>query len=108
MEEKDYRLLVKNVFDELERAFDGVDPDVLEVEPGMGSLSFVSKKGKTVLSTQPSVRQIWVAAAALGEAVHFNWDPLQKKWFDDRGQGKELKNYLSEIFKKTSGLEIRL
>lgn len=108
MEEKEFRILVKQMFKELEDAFEDVDPDVLEVEPGMGSLSFVSKSGKTVLSTQPSVSQIWLAAAALGEAVHFNWDASKKLWFDDRGQGKELKAYLSEVFQRVAGLSIKL
>jgi CyaY protein len=108
MNEKEYRILVKKAFDELEDAFENVDPDVLEVEPGLGSLSFVAKSGKTVLSTQPSVFQIWLAAASLGQAVHFNWDEKTKKWMDDRGQGKELKTYLSEVFEKVAGLKIKL
>jgi iron donor protein CyaY len=108
MEEKDYRILVKETYQSIEKALENVDPDLMEVEPGLGTLSFVSKKGKTILSTQPSVRQLWLAAAALGEAVHFNWDEKSKTWMDDRGQGKELKKYLAEIFKRTSGLEIRL
>jgi iron donor protein CyaY len=106
MDEKEYRLKVKKLFQELEDAFEDVDPDVLEVEPGLGSLAFLCKRGKTVLSTQPSVSQIWLAAAALGEAVHFNWDEKNQLWMDDRGEGKELKFYLATVFKKIAGLEI--
>ncbi len=108
MDEKDYRLLVREAFERIELALENVDPDLLEVEPGMGSLAFLSKKGKTVLSTQPSVRQIWLAAASEGIALHFSWNPEEKKWLDDRGEGKELFAFLGELFQKISGLKLSL
>jgi iron donor protein CyaY len=108
MEEKDYRLLVKDVYARVENAFESVDPDVAEVETGMGTVTILSSKGKTILSTQPSVRQLWLAVAALGVALHFNWDAEKKQWFDDKGEGRELFAYLTETLKNLCpGLNIK-
>lgn len=100
MTEKDYRLKVKAVYEKVEEAFDEVDPDVVECEAGMGTLTLLSKGRKTILSTQPSVRQIWLAVAALGVAVHFDWDESSQTWLDDKGQGKELFAFMTETLKK--------
>jgi iron donor protein CyaY len=100
MDEKTYRLLVKDVYARIEAAFEDVDPDLVEVEPGMGTLALVSGKNKTILSTQPSVRQIWLAVAALGIAVHFNYDSERGLWVDDKGEGKELFAFLSQTMSK--------
>jgi iron donor protein CyaY len=94
MDEKTYRLLVKGVYSHVEHAFESVDPDLVEVEAGMGTLSLVSKRGKTILSTQPSVRQLWLAIAAQGIAVHFNYDEVRRAWVDDKGEGRELYAFL--------------
>jgi iron donor protein CyaY len=108
MEEKEYRLLVKDTYARIESALENVDPDLLEVEPGLGTLAFLTKKGKTILSTQPSVRQLWLAAASQGTAIHFNWDAVKKQWVDDRGEGKELYKFLADLFKTISGIQVTL
>jgi iron donor protein CyaY len=100
MDEKEYRLKVKDVYARLERSFEGVDPDVAEVETGLGTLAILSGRSKTILSTQPSVRQIWLAVAALGVAVHFDWDASRQAWIDDKGTGKELFAYLQETLRQ--------
>jgi iron donor protein CyaY len=99
MDEKTYRLLVKEAYAHVEQAFDKVDPDLVEVEAGMGTLSLVSKRGKTILSTQPSVRQLWLAIAAQGIAVHFNYDEVRQTWMDDKGEGRELYAFLESTLK---------
>jgi frataxin-like iron-binding protein CyaY len=73
-----------------------VDPDELEVEMGLGTLVFQNKKGKIILSTQPSVRQLWLAAAHMGRALHFNFEATKKQWWDDKSQGIELNKFLEE------------
>lgn len=100
MTEKEYRQKVKEVYARVEEAFDAVDPDLVEVEVGMGTLVLLSKGRKTILSTQPSVRQIWLAVAALGIAVHFDWDEKSGTWLDDKGQGHELYTFLSRTLRK--------
>ncbi|MEO5668455.1 MAG: frataxin domain-containing protein [Bdellovibrionota bacterium] len=99
MDEKTYRLLVKEAYARVENAFESIDPDVVEVEAGMGTLSLLAKKGKTILSTQPSVRQLWLAIAARGVAVHFNYDETKRVWMDDKGEGKELYSFLETTLK---------
>jgi len=112
MEEKAYRLLVKEVYARVEQAFESIDPDLVEVESGMGTLTLVSKRGKTILSTQPSVRQLWLAIAAKGIAVHFNYDESRRAWIDDKGEGKELYALLEKTMTEivpgllTQGLKI--
>ena len=96
MDEKTYRMLVKDVYAHVEHAFDSIDPDLVEVEPGMGTLSLVAKRGKTILSTQPSVRQLWLAIAAQGVAVHFKYDETRRAWLDDKGEGRELYAFLEQ------------
>jgi frataxin-like iron-binding protein CyaY len=97
--EKDYRIQIKNSFDKLERLYCDRDPDELEVEPGLGTLIFQNQKGKIILSTQPSVRQLWLAAAHLGRALHFNFDHEKKQWWDDKGQGIELESCVRDFVK---------
>ena len=99
MDEKSYRLLVKDVYARIESAFEDVDPDIVEVEPGMGTLALIAGKSKTILSTQPSVRQIWLAVAALGVAVHFNYEASTQRWMDDKGEGRELFAFIESTLK---------
>ena len=94
MEEKEYRLLAKQAYQRVEDAFEEIDPDLAEVEPGQGTLCILSAKSKTILSSQPSVRQLWLAVAAKGVALHFNWDADKKIWVDDKVGDKELFSFL--------------
>jgi frataxin-like iron-binding protein CyaY len=94
--EKDYRIEIKSTYDRVEKKYSEYDPDVLEVESGLGTLVLQSKKAKIILSTQPSVRQLWLAAAHLGKALHFNYDHQKKQWWDDKGLGIELDVFLKD------------
>ncbi len=99
MEEKVYRLLVKDAYQKVEDAFESIDPDIAEVELGQGTLSILSDKGKIILSTQPSVRQLWLAVAAKGRALHFNWDESRSIWVDDKDGTVELYSFLESTLK---------
>lgn len=108
MEEKEYRLKVKESFERILAAFDDIDPDVVEAELNQGALTLTSKStSKTILSAQPSVRQIWLAAAAQGIAVHFNWDVAREQWIDDKGQDLELLSFLSGVIEKAAGIKVK-
>lgn len=106
MEEKLYRSRVLEVFKSLEKAFDHVDPDVAEAELSQGALTVTTGKSRTILSPQPSVRQIWLAAAHLGLAVHFSFDEDRAAWFDDKGYGWELFAFFQECIFKAAGIRV--
>lgn len=108
MEEKDYRIKVNEVFNRISKAFDQVDPDVAEAELSQGSLTILAGKNRTILSPQPSVRQIWLAAAALGIAAHFSWDDQSQKWMDDKGLGREIYAFTREVLEKSTGLLVEI
>ena len=101
--EKDYRIEIKKTFESIEKKYAVMDPDVLEVEQGLGTLVLQNKKGKIILSTQPSVRQLWLAAAHLGKAVHFDYDPQKKQWWDDKKLGFEVNAFVEESVKSLLG-----
>ena len=108
LDEKDFRKKAKDIFAHIENGFDGIDPDVVECENGLGTLIFLAKGKKIILSTQPPVRQIWLANASQGVAVHFSWDAQKNLWLDDKGQGFELMAYLEKALSAFSGQSIRL
>ena len=105
MNEADYRRKVQQTMDRIERSFSDVDPDVAECEQALGSLVIISSgtitssqpsgdRSRLILSTQPSVRQIWLALAAKGIAHHFNYVPEKDQWMDDKGKNIELLDFL--------------
>lgn len=47
-----------------------------------------------VLNRQSAASQIWFAAGA--RAWHYNWDPLEETWVDDR-DGHELDARIAEV-----------
>lgn len=107
MPEKDYRALVDASFKKLENAFDQVDPDLAEFELSQGAITIqFADKSKLILSTQPSVRQIWIAYAAKGIAHHFNYDASSKSWFDDKGKGLELLNFVQSVVSESAKVSI--
>lgn len=109
MEEKEYRSLVDQVFKRIEKAFDAVDPDQAEFEFSQGSITILfADKSRCILSTQPSVRQIWLAAASKGIAHHFNYEPAMQGWFDDKGKKVELCSFLKNLVKEVCGVVLSL
>lgn len=109
MIEKEYRALVDVSFKKLEKAFDGIDPDLAEFEFSQGSITIqFADRTKCILSTQPSVSQVWVAAASKGIAHHFNYDASKGAWFDDKGKGVELIAFVKNLVKEISGVALPL
>lgn len=107
MEEKRYRQLVAETYKKLERAFDDVDPDVVEVSRAGDVVTMTFPDGmRCILSPQPPLRQLWVAARA--SAVHFNWDEAASAWQDDQGRGLELWGYMRDLVKAEVGEEVAL
>jgi CyaY protein len=109
MEEKQYRQLVDDAFHRISIAFDAIDPDLAECEYSQGAVSIsFANRTKCILSTQPSVRQVWLAAASLGIAHHFNYSESEKKWLDDKGKGVELISFVQKVVKDAAGVDLKL
>lgn len=108
MNEKEFREVVKRSVDRIEKHFEDVDPDVVECSVQFGALTLLfSDKSKFILSSQPSVSQIWVAVAAKGIAIHFNYDQTSESWIDDKGKGIELHSFLNDFIKEKTGLILK-
>ncbi|MNS61149.1 frataxin-like protein [compost metagenome] len=107
MEEKRYRQLVAETYKKLEVAFDDVDPDVVELTRAGDVVTLLFPDGmRCILSPQPPLRQLWVAART--NAVHFNWNDEANAWHDDQGKGLELWSYLKDLVKAEVGEDVAL
>jgi iron donor protein CyaY len=105
--EAEYRKCVQETFDDVTAQFEDVDPDVAECEQAFGvvTISFPNRT-KVILSAQPAVRQVWVAMAAKGTAVHFNFDHVAGRWRDDKGRDIELKALLTQVLDEAAGVKL--
>ncbi len=109
MNEQDYRKKVQSILDRVEKAFADVDPDIAECDQTLGSLTVTSAdRSRLIISSQPSVRQIWLALAARGIAHHFNYLPEKDQWIDDKGKNIEILAFLKQYFKEASSLDLDL
>jgi iron donor protein CyaY len=109
LSEPEYRALIHKTIKKVEAAFENVDPDIAECEESMGSLTIqIPGHGKCIISAQPSVRQLWLALASKGIAIHFNYDLDKSCWIDDRGQNIELMAFLEKFFADTLKLNLKL
>ena len=109
MNEKEYRNQVSRLYKKLETAFDNIDPDIVEYEYSQGSvIMHFADSAKCILSTQPSVSQVWVAAASKGVALHFNYESTSDSWLDDKGRGIELTQFLRNLILETTGIELKI
>jgi iron donor protein CyaY len=107
MDEKIYRKILDDTYARIDRAFEDVDPDLAEVTVAQGALTVVfDQKMKLMLTPQPSVRQLWVAFR--DRAWHFDWDPGQRAWMDDRGLGIELGKLVEDTTRDAAGVNLRI
>lgn len=107
--EPEYRKEIQKVYAHLEKALADVDPDLAETQQSNGVLTLTfADKSRCIISGQPSVRQLWVALAALGTAYHFNFEPNLGKWLDDKGRGIELLGYMKSFLEEKTGQKIAL
>ncbi len=105
--ESEYRKKIQQVYDRIEKALADVDPDLAECEQANGVLTITfSDRTRCILSGQPSVRQLWVALAALGTAYHFNYDAGSGTWIDDKGRGIELLSYMQKFLQDKTGQKL--
>jgi CyaY protein len=108
LDDKEYRKKLNEVYARVAKVFDTIDPDLAEVETSLGSCTIITPKGKIILSPQPPVKQLWLAAASQGIAAHFDWDEKREVWAEDKDPERELWPFLREILKKATGLDVAL
>jgi CyaY protein len=109
LSEPEYRAKLQAVYDRVMKALDGVDPDVCEADLAQGALTIRLANGaRWVLSGQPPVRQLWLAVASRGRAFHFDYDPTQDAWRDDKGEGLEVVSLIEKLLKEDAGLSVRI
>lgn len=109
MEEAEYRKKIQQTLDQIERAFEEVDPDLAECEQSHGAMTIQLADGsRCILSAQPSVRQLWLAVAAKGIAFHFNYDEKRGQWRDDKGRDIEVLSYLRLYLREATGLDLAI
>ena len=109
MSEKEYREKADHFFKNVSKAFDQIDPDLAECEYAQGALTVLFQdRSKLILSMQPSVRQIWAAAASKGIAYHFNHDGSKDIWLDDKGKNIELKSFIQQMVLEAGKVHLKL
>jgi CyaY protein len=107
MDEKQYRQRVAETYKRIEAAFDAVDPDVVELSRAGDVVTLQFPDGmRCLLSPQPPLKQLWVAART--NAYHFNWDEAASAWKDDQGRGIELFGYLKALVEREVGEAVTL
>lgn len=106
MDESRYQKLADSALGTIERMFEDVDAEVVDVERAgdVITLTFANRK-KCVINTQRPTRQIWLAANA--RAWHFSFDDTSSTWLDDKGQGVELVAQVAAIVKEQAGVDVR-
>lgn len=109
MTETELRTLAKRIYDRIDSALEDIDPDQVECEESLGSLTIqIAGGAKWILSVQPPLRQLWLAVASLGKAYHFDYDPGTDTWNDDKGEGLELISHLQLLLHEVSGVDVRI
>lgn len=109
MDEKTFRKRTDQLFQSMTQVFEAIDPDVVECEYANGNVVLLfADRTKCILSQQPSVRQIWLANASEGVALHFSFSEGERRWLDDKGQGIDLLGYVEALVLKRSGEKIDL
>ncbi len=108
LSENEFRTKVQTTLDQIEKPFSDIDPDVAECEQSLGSMTITLSNGaRCILSVQPSVRQLWLALASKGIAVHFNFDEKSGQWIDDKGKGIEVLSFLARQLSDATGVQFK-
>jgi iron donor protein CyaY len=107
LDEKQYRDLLDDTFERIDRAYEAVDPDLAEVSLSQGTLTITFlEKQRLMLTPQPSPRQLW--AAFRDRAWHFDWNEERHAWLDDRGQNIELLDLVERTTREVGAVEVRI
>lgn len=108
MDEADFDRIAREELHRLEDAFDGVDPDDVEVSVSDGVLRLDLRDGtRIVINSHRAARQIWMAAVA--SAWHFDpSDAAEATAWRSPKSGEELRPTLARLVKHHTGLDLAL
>jgi CyaY protein len=105
IDEATYRQHAEDAMRRIDAAFEAVDPDLAESDYAQGTLIITfAQSRKLIVSPQAPLRQIWLAFR--DRAWHFDEDAATGRWLDDRGQGVELLQLISDLAREHAGVAV--
>lgn len=99
----EYNAMLDRLMQAVEDAVDEQAPDDIDCEAGPGMLTLKCRGGHIVISRQPPLKQLWLAAKSGGH--HFAWQDGQ--WICTRS-GREFFQMLDEAISQQAGLSLKL
>lgn len=102
MDETQYHAALDAIFQQIEAALEAADAD-LDYDVVGGILTIEGVGGKLIVSRQPPLRELWVAAKSGG----FHFRKTATEWVDTR-DGTPLKARLEALLQAIAGIAIRL
>lgn len=101
MDKQKFNQLTKEVYNKVFYSFEKYDPDVVEADYNLDSISICFHDGtRFVVNRQPPVQQLWLATKNKG--YHFNYDEKSAQWICDR-----TKQEFSKVFSQSVSLLIQ-
>ena len=101
MDQKEFKELTNQVYEQVFNAFEGVDPDEAEADMHLDHVVIEFGDGtKFIVNRQPPVQQLWLATKTHG--FHFDYNEASKQWVSDKDQ-KEFFAVLEEHVSKHMG-----
>ena len=77
MNSSDFNKLTKEVYDKVFLSFEKYDPDLVEADYNLDSISICfNNKTRFIVNRQPPVQQLWLATKDKG--YHFDYDTKKK------------------------------
>lgn len=105
MDDAEFDRVSRDELRSLEDAFEGIDPDDVEVSTSDGVLRIDLRDGtRIVINSHRAARQIWMAAVA--SAWHF--DPVSDGIWRAPKTGEELRPTLARLVKDRVGIALSL
>jgi CyaY protein len=101
MDDNEFRDLSDACLGKVAKWLEDFDPDEVDYTAGDGVVTIEFAGGaKFILSRQSQMKQMWLAAGA--HAFHYNWNPAQSTWLDDKDSHK-LYHRLAEAISEQVG-----
>lgn len=104
MDAQQYYRAVETCLERVARWLDRFEDIDITSADGLVTMEFEDGT-RFVLNRQSAASQIWFAAGA--RAWHYNWDPLEETWVDDR-DGHDLLARIAEVVSAKLGQTVAL
>ncbi len=106
MDSQEYGRLADQCLEQVATWLEDFDPDELDFATSDGVVTLEFADGQRyVLNRQAAASQMWFAAGA--RAWHYNWNPGESSWQDDR-DGHELFKNIAAVISDKLGRPIEL